>query len=170
MNGLGMGCRWLVVPPPRSSSAGVEWLVTVSEPQFLIMFPPGVAPTLGWGDGPGGGVSPICFPEHFSGEKNPRTPAPFLSVQSVHFPLPPTRHGAEWVSPICFPEHFLGEKNPRTPAPFLSVQVLSLCASCQAVHLAWPGVTHHHPAVFPIGRGSWVQTVALSPPSIHTPV
>ena len=50
LNGLGTGCRRLLVPLPRTPSAGVEWPVTtVSEPWFLIMFPPGVVPALGVG-------------------------------------------------------------------------------------------------------------------------
>ena len=121
LNGLGTGCLRLQVPLTRAPSVGVEWPVTtVSEPWFLIMFPPGV-PTLG-----GGSAVCVCQP----------SPCP-------------ARGGG--VSPVCFSEHFQ-EKRTRghLHAPFLSVRVLPLCASCQAVHLAWPGVTHRHPALFPI--------------------
>lgn len=53
--------------------------MTVSEPRFLLMFPPGVTPTLRGGEGrrqsgaqaqlPPGMEAPVCFPKHFSGEK-----------------------------------------------------------------------------------------------------
>ena len=47
---FGTGCWWLLVLISRTPRAGVGQPVTVSEPRFLLMFPPGVTPTLRGGE------------------------------------------------------------------------------------------------------------------------
>lgn len=101
-----MGCWRLLVPPPRTPSAGVEWLVTVSEPRFLITFLPGVAPTLE------------------AGQSGCASPAPTQHGVGVSF-----------LSAFLSTSQEKRTRG-HLPAPFLTVQVFPLCASCQAVHLA----------------------------------
>lgn len=79
------GCWWLLVLVSRTPRAGVGRPVTVSEPRFLLMFPPGVTPTLRGGEGrrvlrPGSHLArslPSAFLSTFQEKRNQGHLSPF---------------------------------------------------------------------------------------------